>query len=137
MSECIKNCKLCNRFVISQAVTFADGVLTVNLPAGNYGNGCKYCIVIAQAIPDDVTIISTVVFTIGDDTTTTYPFVNCDCTPIYASQIRTRRLYPTRVNTAIGTGVFKYIGNCKLPCPAGTVATSLPVPTTTPVTPGA
>ena len=28
MSECIRNCKLCDKFVISQAVTFADGVLT-------------------------------------------------------------------------------------------------------------
>lgn len=135
MSECIRNCKLCDRFVISQAVTFADGTLTVNLPAGNYGNGCKYCIVIAQAIPDTVTITTPVVFTIGTDTTT-YPFLNCDCTPIYASQIRTRRLYNTRVNTAVGTGAFKYIGTCKLPCPAGTVATSLPIPTTS-ATPGA
>ena len=135
--ECIKNCRLCNKFILSQSVTFTEGTLIVNLPAGSYKNCCKYCIVIAQTIPTTATINSPVVFTIGDDTTTTYPFVNCDCTPIYASQIRTRRLYPTRVNTAIGTGAFKYIGNCKLPCPAGTVATSLPVPTTTPVTPGA
>lgn len=132
MSECIKECRLCNRFMLSQAVTFADGTLTINLPAGNYDNNCKYCIVIAQPIPDETTIIAPVVFTIGDDTTTTYPFTNCDCTPVLASQVRTRRLYSTRVNTAVGTGVFKYIGKCKLPCPAGTVLESLPAPAATP-----
>lgn len=131
MSECIRNCRLCDKFIISQAVTFDGTSLVVNLPAGNYGNGCKYCIVIAQAIPDTVTIVTPVVFTIGTDTTE-YPFLNCDCTPIYASQIRTRRIYNTRVNTAVGTGAFKYIGKCNLPCPAGTVATSLPVPAATP-----
>lgn len=130
MSECIRNCKLCNKFIISQSVTFSSGTLIVNLPDGNYGNGCKYCIVIAQTIPSTVTINTPVVFTIGTGTTQ-YPFVNCDCTPIFASQIRTRRLYQVRVNTAISTGVFKYIGNCKLPCPAGTVAISLPITTTT------
>ena len=128
MSECVKNCKLCDRFILSQAVTFATDTLTINLPAGSYGNDCKYCIVIAQPIPDETTIIAPVVFTIGDDATTTYPFVNCDCTPILASQVRTRRLYSTRVNTSVGTGVFKYIGKCKLPCPGGTVLGSLPAP---------
>lgn len=130
MSECIRNCKLCNKFIISQSVTFSSDTLIVNLPDGNYGNGCKYCIVIAQTIPSTVTINTPVVFTIGTGTTQ-YPFVNCDCTPIFASQIRTRRLYPVRVNTAVSTGVFKYIGNCKLPCPAGTFARSLPITTTT------
>ena len=58
--------------------------------------------------------------------------MNKDCTPIYASQVRTRRLYPTRVNTAVNSGVFKYIGNCCLPSNATTVNQSIPVtaPTT-------
>ena len=108
MSNCIQNCKLCPNFILSQAITFEDDTLVVNLPDGSYGNRCKYCIVLAQAIPDETTINAPVVFTIGEGTTT-YPFVNCDCTPIYASQVRTRRIYPTRVNTAVETGVFKYI----------------------------
>ena len=125
MSECVKNCRLCDKFIISQAVTFADDTLTINLPDGNYGNGCKYCIVIAQAIPDGVTLNSTVVFTIGAGTVT-YPFVNKNCAPIYASQVRTRKLYPTRVATNVGGGVFKYIGSCCLPCPASNIINSLP-----------
>ena len=50
--------------------------------------------------------------------------------PMYAPQVRTRRLYSTRVNTGVGTGVFKYIGNCPLPCKAGTTLASIPTTTT-------
>ena len=129
MSECIRNCKLCDKFILSQSITFEGGNLVVNLPAGNYGNGVKYCIVLAQTIPTTATINAPVVFTIGTDTTQ-YPFINCNCTPILASQVRTRRLYNTRVNTAISSGVFKYIGKYPLPCNGGVNALSLPIATT-------
>lgn len=129
MSECIRNCKLCDKFILSQSITFEGGNLVVNLPAGNYGNGVKYCIVLAQTIPTTATINAPVVFTIGTDTTQ-YPFINCNCTPILASQVRTRRLYSTRVNTAISSGVFKYIGKYLLPYNGGANALSLPITTT-------
>lgn len=133
--ECIKNCRLCDKFVLSLAITFDGTNLVVNLPANAYQNYCKYCIVLAQAIPEATTINAPVVFTIGDGTTT-YPFVNCDCTPIYASQVRTRRIYSTRVNTSVNDGVFKYIGKCKLPSNATTLVQSIPVAeTTTPIAP--
>ena len=61
--------------------------------------------------------------------TPTYPFINEDGTPILASQLRTRRLYPTRVNTSVQTGVFRYIGDC-LPNTAAIGAESLPIPVT-------
>lgn len=126
MSDCIKNCKLCDKFILSQAITFDGTSLIVNLPANAYGNRCKYCIVLAQAIPETTTINAPVVFTIGDGTVQ-YPFLNCDCTTIYASQVRTRRIYSTRVNTAVETGVFKYIGKCPLPNNATTTIQSIPV----------
>lgn len=129
MSECIRNCKLCDKFILSQSITFTGGNLVVNLPAGSYGNGVKYCIVLAQTIPTTATINAPVVFTIGTDTTQ-YPFTNCDCTPVLASQVRKRRIYNTRVNTAISSGVFKYIGKYALPCSTGTNALSLPITTT-------
>ncbi len=129
---CINNCRLCDNLIISTAVTFAGGVLTVDLPAGNYQDGHKYCIVIAQTIPDDATISSPVVFTIGGVADPTYPFINEDGTAILASQVRTRRLYATRVNTSIGTGVFRYIGD-RLPRPVTEGAESLPItPAATP-----
>ena len=131
MSECIKNCRLCDKLILSQGITFDGTNLVVNLPANAYLNRCKYCIILAQTIPAETVINAPVVFTIGDGTTL-YPFLNCDCTPIFASQVRTRRIYSTRVNTAVETGVFKYIGNCKLPSNATTVAQSIPVEETTP-----
>lgn len=131
MSECIKNCRLCDKFILSQAITFDGTNLVVNLPANAYQNKCKYCIVLAQTIPETTVINAPVVFTIGTGTTT-YPFVNGNCTPIFASQVRTRRIYPTRVNTAVNDGVFKYIGNCCLPSNATTTVQSIPVEETTP-----
>ena len=133
MSNCInQNCKLCRKIVLSQAITFDSGTntLIVDLPAQNYGNNCTYCIILAQPIPDTTTINAQVVFTIGGVTTTTYQFLNYDCTPIFASQVRTRRLYKVRVNTAVNAGVFKYIGDCPLPSNSTTLINSLPAETT-------
>ena len=126
MSDCVRNCKLCDKFILSQAITFDGTSLVVNLPANSYGNCQKYCIVLAQSIPETTLINAPVVFTIGTGTVQ-YPFVNCDCTPIYASQVRTRRIYATRVNTAVNDGVFKYIGKCCLPSNATTLVQSIPV----------
>ena len=72
--------RLCNRLVISDAVTFEDDTLLINIPAGNYRNDEKYCIVVAQSIPEETTIIAPVAITIGTDTTTTYPLLNNNCT---------------------------------------------------------
>lgn len=137
MSNCInQNCKLCRKIVLSQSITFDAGTntLIVDLPAQNYGNNCTYCIILAQPIPDTTTINAQVVFTIGGVTTTTYPFLNCDCTSILASQVRTRTRYKTRVSTTVGTGVFKYIGDCRLPCKASVDAQSIPLSTVAPAT---
>lgn len=106
---CKAVCKLCDRLVISQAVTFADGTLTINLPAGTYGNGCKYCIVIAQAIPAATTITAPVVITIGDGTET-YPLLGSCCQQLAACSIRTRTRYATKVVTDAVGGAFRLLG---------------------------
>ena len=121
----MSNCKLCSRSIISQSITFNGTSLVVNLPNDNYGNKQKYCIILAQSIPDATTINAPVVFTIGTGTVQ-YPFVN-DCTPILASQVRTRRVYRTKVNTGVNDGVFKYVGDCCLPSNSTTVVDSIPV----------
>ena len=110
MGNCIG--KLCDRFILSQAVTFADGTLTINLPAGSYANGCKYCIVVAQAIPDTTTITAPVVITIGDGTVE-YPLTNRCCAQITAASLRTRTRYAVVVATTATGGTFKMLGN---PC---------------------
>lgn len=122
----MSNCKLCSRSIISQSITFNGTSLVVNLPTDNYGNKQKYCIILTQSIPDETTINAPVVFTIGTGTVQ-YPFVNNDCTPILASQVRTRRVYRTKVNTGVNDGVFKYVGDCCLPSNSTTVVDSIPV----------
>lgn len=122
--------RLCNRLIISNTVTFADNTLVINIPAGSYQDKNKYCIVVAQNIPETTTITAPVVITIGDDTTTTYPLMNCDCTNVYACSINRRTRYSVCVNTDIAGGVFKLMG--KIPCSrcVDNLA-SLPAPDTT------
>ena len=131
MSNCINNCKICSKLIFSNAINFdtTTNTLIVDLPQRNYNNCENYCIVLVQSIPTSATINAPVVFSIGGGATQ-YPFLNCDCTPILASQIRTRRKYKTKVSTAVGTGVFKYVGNCCLPSNSTTVLQSIPAPTT-------
>ncbi len=109
---CKNVCRLCDRLIISQAVTFADDTLTINIPAGAYGNGCKYCIVVAQTIPAETTIIAPVVITIGDGTEE-YPLTRCDCAQVTACGIRTRTRYAVVVSTSATGGTFKMLGR---PC---------------------
>lgn len=128
---------LCNHLIVSQAVTFADGILTINIPAGSYADDEKYCIIIAQAIPTTTTIAANVVITIGTDTTT-YPLVNCDCTNVTACQINTRTRYSTKVHTNIQSGVFKLLGraNCCNCRNCGAAALPIPVATAPAITGG-
>lgn len=106
-------CRLCPRLVISQAVTFADGTLTINLPAGSYEACKKYCIVVAQAIPEETTIIAPVAVTIGDGTQT-YPLTNRSGAQMTAQLIRSRTRYATVVSTTANGGAFRLLG--KLSC---------------------
>lgn len=129
MSNCIKNCRLCDRLIISQSISFNEAVnqLIIDLPANCYGNKERYCLVFAQSIPANATLNAQVVFTIGGDQTVGYQFLNKDCSPILASQVRTRRMYPTKVSINGETGVFKYIGNACLPSNPITTRNAIPV----------
>lgn len=106
--------RLCQNLVLTESVTFANGNLVLNLPEGTYANNQKYCIVIAQPIPDTTTINAPVVITIGTDATTTYGLVNSNCRQITACSINTRTRYSTCVRTDITGGAFQLVG--KLPC---------------------
>ena len=109
---CKNVCKLCDRLIISQAITFTGGNLVVNLPDGSYNNNEKYCIVLAQAIPETTTINALVVITIGTGTQQ-YPLVNRCCRPVTACGVRTRTRYSTCVETSATSAVFKMLGE---PC---------------------
>lgn len=112
---CKPTCRLCDKLIISQSVTFTGGNLVINLPAGSYRNGCKYCIVVAQAIPATATINAPVVITIGTGTEL-YPLTNRCCAQLTACAIRTRTRYSTVVSTNSTGGSFKLLGNA-CPCP--------------------
>lgn len=107
--SCKTVCKLCDKLVISQSVTFSDGNLIIDLPAGSYNDGCKYCIVVAQSIPTTTTINAPVVITIGTGTQQ-YPLLKCDCSQATACAIRTRTRYSTCVETTPTSGVFRLLG---------------------------
>lgn len=124
--SCRNSCRLCNRLVISQSVILVDDTVVIDLPSRAYNDGCKYCIIIAQAIPADATITSPVAFSIGGDTTTLYPFVRCNCSQITACGIRTRTRYATVVSTNAAGGVFKSLGG--ISCYPTNNLESLPVP---------
>lgn len=111
---CNNVCKLCDNLIISTAVAFTAGTgLVITIPEGSYQDGCKYCIVVAQTIPDATTITAPVFIQIGTGTEL-YPLNKCDCTQATACSIRTRTKYSTRVETSATTGVFKLL--CKVAC---------------------
>lgn len=112
MNDCVG--RLCDNFILSQAITFAAGTLTVNIPAGSYARGCTYCIVLAQTIPAGTTIGAPVVITIGDGTET-YPLINRCGVPVTAEMVRTRRRYATTVVTTTTGGSFRLCGNIGCP----------------------
>ena len=107
--SCKNVCRLCDRLIISEDVTFDGTSLVINIPAGSYADGCKYCIVVAQAIPAATTITAPVVITIGDGTEE-YPLTNSCCAQVTACGIRTRTKYSTVVSTSATGGTFKLLG---------------------------
>lgn len=110
--SCKTSCKLCPRLIISSSVNFTGGNLIINLPAGNYNDCEKYCIVIAQSVPSTTTIAAPVVVTVGEGTQQ-YPLTKCNCAPVTACSIRTRTRYSVCVNTTATGGTFRLLGN---PC---------------------
>lgn len=108
--SCKPVCKLCNNLVISSSVTFTDGNLIINIPAGSYENCKKVCIVVAQSIPDTTTINAPVFITIGTGTVQ-YPLTKKNCRQVTACGIRTRTRYSACVETTPTSGVFRLIGD--------------------------
>lgn len=106
---CPTVCKLCKRLVISTAVTYTAPNLIITIPAGSYNDGEKYCIVVAQSIPEETTITAPVFIQIGEGTEL-YPLDRCDCSQATACNIRTRTRYSTRVVTDANTGAFRLMG---------------------------
>lgn len=126
--SCKSVCRLCNKLIISDAVTFTAGTgLIIDIPASTYFNCEKYCIVVAQAIPAETTITAPVFISIGGDATTLYPLVRRNCQQATACNIRTRTKYSVCVATNVTSGVFRLLGD--VGCVGAEVLPSLPVVT--------
>lgn len=110
--SCKPICRLCDKLIISQSVSFTGGNVEINLPAGSYNNGERYCIVVAQSIPTTATIGAPVVITIGSGTET-YPLTKRNCQQVTACGIRTRTRYSVCVVTSATGGTFRMLGQ---PC---------------------
>ncbi|MEE1032818.1 MAG: hypothetical protein U0L12_11875 [Ruminococcus sp.] len=106
---CKNVCRLCSNLTISADVTFTAPNLIINIPAGSYANCEKYCIVVAQAIPEATTITAPVFVTIGTGTEL-YPLNRCDGTQVTAAELRTRTRYAVKVATTPTTGSFNLLG---------------------------
>ena len=131
--SCNRACnRLCPNLIISTSVTVItiNGVdtLVIDIPAGTYRNGCKYCIVVAQTIPATATINMPVAISIGGVTTTVYPLTNACCAQVTACAIRTRTRYPVCVSTSATGGTIKVLSG--LSCAPNNALASIPVPAT-------
>ena len=133
--NCYSQCnKLCPNFIVSTSLTVVTvngtDTLLIDIPTGTYGNGCTYCIIIAQNRPSTATVDMPVAISIGGNTTTVYPLVcNRTCLQANACQISGHSRLKVVVQTNTTGGVFRVcsgLGSCcyqKL--------RSLPAPTTT------
>ena len=118
---CNNSCNECPRKIYSDSVTVVTvdtvATLVIDVPAQSFNNNQRGCIVITQTIPDTATINMPVAISIGGVTTTVYPVVNCNCAPVTACQLRTRRRYPFAVRVSSTTGAFKILRNLSCaPC---------------------
>lgn len=97
--------------MLSTAVNYdsTNRALLINIPAGSYDDGCKYCIVVAQTIPSVTPIGALVYVTIGTGTVR-YPLTKNNCAQLTACGLRTRTKYSTVVDTNATGGVFRLLG---------------------------
>ena len=96
------------RSVTAEAITFADGTLTINIEQRSYNSGCPYFLRILDAIPDTATVGAPVVITIGDGTVE-YPLLDCTGVQITAERLRSGYSYPVAVVGSGTNGAFKVI----------------------------
>lgn len=123
---CKPICRICPHYVPAQSITYASGVLTINIPAGTYNSGEKYCLVVAGNIPVDAIIGAPVVVTIGTSTVT-YPLLKCNGAQVTAGNLRSRYKYSTVFSTNIaGAGAFRLLGQifcCETNAPTSVTVT--------------
>lgn len=107
---CKSKCKICEHLVLSENIAVTGGVVVVTIPTGQYFDGEKYCIVLAQPIPTTAAISAPVQIIINGGTTR-FPLNDCECRQVTACGIRTRTRYSTHLVTNATGGVFRMLGH--------------------------
>ena len=96
------------RSVTAESVTFAGGVLTINIPQRTYNAGCPYFLRLVEDIPPETTIGAAVVVTIGDGTVE-YPLVGFNGAQLTAEYLRSGYSYPVTVVNSGTSGAFRLL----------------------------
>lgn len=104
------HCRCLANVIPVTAVTFADGTLTLNVPAGRYENGKLYKLLLTQELPVETTIYAPVVLTIGEGTVE-YPLVRCSGSPVTAASLRSGFAYPVQIAASEAGGNIRVLGN--------------------------
>lgn len=96
------------RSITPDAITFADGTLTINIPQWTYTSGCPYFLRLIGDIPEATTIGADVVITIGAGTVE-YPLLDCQGVQVTAERLRSGYSYPVAVVGSGANGAFKIL----------------------------
>lgn len=120
--NCYKILRIDPRSISPVDVTFAADTLTINLPQMSYNVGGIYFLRLTQPIPDETTINTPVVITIGDGTVE-YPLLSKCGGQVAAASLRTGYSYPVTVVSGGTDGAFKVLD--KLWCAPVSTLTSV------------
>lgn len=118
---CMQNCQLCKNLIVSTAAAIGSSALTITIPATVLNDNDKKCLVIAQSFT-----ASTPLPAIIADGSATIALTNRCGKPVYSDQLRTRRIYKIRLNTAVPSAVVE---SCNL-CPTSFTAPQITGATT-------
>ena len=91
-----------------EEVTFAGGVLTINIPQRVYSSGCPYFLRLDEVIPDTATVGADVVITVGEGTVE-YPLLDMTGVQVTAERLRSGYSYPVAVVGSGTNGAFRLL----------------------------
>lgn len=124
-------CGGCLHFFKSLSITLATDVLTITLPAETVRNREKFCICLAQNIPEGATA-NTIVNIAVTGITAPFPLLTKCGNRVYADQLRSRTVLHTIALT--DTPAFKMTNDSRICNTEHSFATLVPT-TTAPTTP--
>lgn len=106
--SCINNCQVCSNLVASTGVAVSGSTLQITIPTMSINDNQKICLLVAQAIPSGAGVLPVEIIN-GSNTIT---LLSKCCKPVYADQIRSRRIYVLCANTATPSATVKSNNLC-------------------------